>query len=356
MVSQVVQPGVGAVGAMLYYPDNTIQHAGGILGIGGTAGHGHRFYPRGHPGYLFRLHVVQNLSCVTAACMLMPREVFNEIEGFDENNLKASYNDVDLCIRIRQAGHRIVWTPFAELYHHEAASRGYDHEPRNIQRADREVAYLRQRWEPVLAVNPCYSPNLTLEDESFTFACPPRTVKPWLQPAKSTAEDASTSTDSSETSGAKSPDIWTPLWKTDYIPRSGDSLDSRRVAIKTIAFYLPQFHPIPENDRWWGKNFTEWRNVAKAAPGFRRASPAASSRRSRLLRLEGSGSSGRANRHRQAVWNFCILLPLLWFSGRRLLERPLNHFLADPSLDINFCICWANENWTRRWDGWRTKF
>jgi GT2 family glycosyltransferase len=179
MVSQAMQPGIGAVGAKLYYPDDTIQHAGVVLGIGELAGHGHRRCTRSHEGYAYRLQVAQNVSCVTAACMITPRQVFSEVGGFDEINLKASYNDVDLCLKIREAGYDIVWTPYAELYHFESASRGYDHEAGNVDRASSEANYLKQRWGKILAADPFYSPNLTLADESFSLAFPPRTTKPW---------------------------------------------------------------------------------------------------------------------------------------------------------------------------------
>jgi GT2 family glycosyltransferase len=180
MVAQVVEPGVGAVGAKLYYRDDTIQHSGVVLGIGGTAGHGHRHMPRSHGGYACRLQLVQDVSCATAACLIMPRYVFEEAGRFDAEEFRVSYNDVDLCVRICRAGYRIVWTPYAELYHLEAASRGYDHEPRNAARALSEVRELRRRWSSVLTHDPMYSPNLTLRDESYGFAFPPRSLKPWL--------------------------------------------------------------------------------------------------------------------------------------------------------------------------------
>jgi glycosyltransferase involved in cell wall biosynthesis len=181
MVCQAMQPGIGAVGAKLYYPDGTIQHAGVILGIGELAGHGHRLFTGSHEGYAYRLQVAQNVSCVTAACMITPAQVFSEVGGFDEVNLKASYNDVDLCLKIRDAGYDIVWTPYAELYHFESASRGYDHEANNVDRASSEAKYLKERWGKILAADPFYSPNLTLADESFGLAFPPRTTKPWHQ-------------------------------------------------------------------------------------------------------------------------------------------------------------------------------
>jgi O-antigen biosynthesis protein len=181
MVSQVVQPGVGAVGAKLYYPDDTIQHAGVVLGMEGVAGHAHRGRARSDEGYFGRLQLVHNLSCVTAACMLVPKRVFDEVGGFDEVNLKVAYNDVDLCLKIREAGYSIVWTPYAELYHLESVSRGSDLEHKNAGRARREYAYMRQCWGTLLEHDPFYNPNLSLVDKEVSLAFPPRVRKPWQQ-------------------------------------------------------------------------------------------------------------------------------------------------------------------------------
>ena len=115
MVSHAVQPGVGAVGAKLYFRDDTIQHAGVVLGMIEVAGHNDRRTSRSDPGYCGRLQNVRNVSCVTAACMIVPKPVFIQVGGFDDVNLKVAYNDVDLCLKIREAGYRIVWTPYAEL-------------------------------------------------------------------------------------------------------------------------------------------------------------------------------------------------------------------------------------------------
>ena len=180
MVAQVTQPGVGAVGAKLYYRNDTIQHAGVVLGLGGVAGHPHTHHPRSDAGYIGRLQLVHNLSAVTAACMLMPKRIFQEVGGFDEVNLAVAFNDVDLCLRVRQAGYSIVWTPYAELYHLESASRGYDYG--NQERAERaalEVAYMRLRWGAAVQDDPFYSPNLSLLTENFDLAFPPRVSKPW---------------------------------------------------------------------------------------------------------------------------------------------------------------------------------
>ena len=183
MVSQVVQAGVGAVGAKLYYGDDTIQHAGVVLGLGGVAGHPHRRFHRSAAGYFGRLQLVQNVSCVTAACLLMPKKIFVEVGGFDEVNLPVAFNDVDLCLKIREMGYSIVWTPYAELYHLESASRGPDLASKEIQRFNRECAHMERRWGAVLKEDPFYSPNLTLADETCGLAFPPRVTKPWRAPA-----------------------------------------------------------------------------------------------------------------------------------------------------------------------------
>ena len=160
---------VGAVGAMLYYPDDTIQHAGVVLGIGGVAGHSHKCFPRNHRGYMFRLTLAQNYSCVTAACTLMRRKVWDEVGGLDEA-FKVAFNDVDLCMRIRKAGYLVVWTPFAELYHYESKSRGLEDTPEKQARFDGEVARFQSRWAAELeAGDPYYNPNLTLTREDFSL-------------------------------------------------------------------------------------------------------------------------------------------------------------------------------------------
>ena len=139
MVLHAVRPGIGAVGARLLYPDGTVQHGGVALGIGGVAGHVHVKAPGDAPGYFGRLRLVQEISCVTGACMAVPKTVFEQIGGFDEENLPVAFNDVDLCIRIRAAGYRIIWTPYAELYHWESKSRGSDTVPARLEAFLREA-------------------------------------------------------------------------------------------------------------------------------------------------------------------------------------------------------------------------
>jgi O-antigen biosynthesis protein len=146
---------IGAVGAKLYYPQDSIQHAGVVLGMRGIAGHWLYRFPGSSRGYFNSLHSVRNVSAVTAACVLLRREVFECLGGFDEK-LAVSYNDVDLCLRIRQAGYRIVWVPEAELYHCEFATR-----PKVLDY--QEVEYMKKKWGTVLLDDPYYNPNLTLE-------------------------------------------------------------------------------------------------------------------------------------------------------------------------------------------------
>ncbi len=169
MVAHACRPEIGCVGAKLYYPNDTVQHGGVILGLGGVAGHAHRFFPRTHPGYQNRLCLVQNLSAVTAACLLVRREIFDEVEGLNERELTVAYNDVDFCLKVRERGYRNLWTPFAELYHHESISRGADDNPVKQARAKREVDYMRRQWRDALQQDPAYNPNLTLSYEDFSL-------------------------------------------------------------------------------------------------------------------------------------------------------------------------------------------
>ncbi|MBY6190515.1 glycosyltransferase family 2 protein [Microbulbifer agarilyticus] len=170
MVGQACRPEIGCVGAKLYYPNDTVQHGGVILGIGGVAGHAHKYFHRHDYGYFSRLHLVQNLSAVTAACLLVRKSIFEQVGGLDEENLAVAFNDVDLCLKVREAGYRNLWTPNAELYHHESVSRGADDTQAKRRRAQREAEYMRRRWGHVLDSDPAYNPNLTLIHEDFSLA------------------------------------------------------------------------------------------------------------------------------------------------------------------------------------------
>ena len=180
MVAQAVRKEVGAVGARLLFPNNLLQHGGVIIGIGGVAGHNHKGRPREDFGYFNRAILSQNLSAVTAACLVMRREVFDTIRGFDEQ-LSVAFNDVDLCLRIRKAGFKIVYEPEAELYHHESASRGYENTAEKFARFEREVETMKTRWKDTLRVDPYYNPNLTNLSEDFVFAFPPRVQRAWRE-------------------------------------------------------------------------------------------------------------------------------------------------------------------------------
>ena len=160
---------IGAVGAKLYYPDNTIQHAGLGLGLLTLAGHFHRGFDRNHPGYMGRLIYAQNLSGVTAACLMIRKEVWNKIGGLDES-FEVAFNDVDMCMRIRKEGYLIAWTPWAELYHYESKSRGLDEAPEKRRRFVSEVERFQKRWENELkAGDPYYNPNFDLNKEDFSI-------------------------------------------------------------------------------------------------------------------------------------------------------------------------------------------
>jgi hypothetical protein len=178
MVSHAVRPGIGAVGAMLYYPDDTIQHAGVVLGLGGVAGHVYSRQPRGIAGAHGRAALVQNLSAVTAACLVVRKATYLEVGGMEER-LTVAFNDVDFCLRLLKHGYRNVWTPFAEFYHHESATRGDEDTPEKLARFHAEVSRMIETWSGVLAEDPAYSPNLSLEHgNALALAWPPRRTYP----------------------------------------------------------------------------------------------------------------------------------------------------------------------------------
>lgn len=167
-------PGVGAVGARLWYADMTLQHAGVVLGIGDVAGHAHRHLLRKEPGYHGRAALLQDFSALTGACLLVRREHYLAVGGLDEAQLGVAYNDVDFCLKLRALGLRNIYVPMAQLMHHESVSRGSDREATKRQRMLREAAVMVERWGPLLARDPAYNPNLSLADEGFRLAFPPR--------------------------------------------------------------------------------------------------------------------------------------------------------------------------------------
>ena len=174
MVSHLLRKNIAIVGARLWYPDNTLQHAGVTLGIAGIAGHTFKWLPKGESSYHNKAILIQNVSAVTAACMLIKIEDFINVGGFNEDKLHVAFNDIDLCLKIAQTGKKILWTPYAELYHHELVSRGYENTPEKISRLKEETNYMLSKWGEMLENDPFYNPNLTLKNESYSFAWPPR--------------------------------------------------------------------------------------------------------------------------------------------------------------------------------------
>lgn len=174
MVEHIQRPEVGAVGAKLLYPNGKIQHAGVIIGVGtykdksnGVAGHSHKYFPKGSHGYFEQIDLIRDYSGVTAACMLTKRSIFQKLGGFDSDTFKVAWNDIDYCLRLREKGFLIVYTPYAELYHHESISRGQDTGGEKLKRFHRETDTMYERWGKQLVNDPYYNPNLSFEDESF---------------------------------------------------------------------------------------------------------------------------------------------------------------------------------------------
>jgi len=179
MAEHVQRPEVGAVGAKLLYPDDSVQHAGVVLGVGrfkdkpfGVAGHAFKYFPKGSHGYFEQIDVVRDCSAVTAACMLVKREIFEKSGGFNEKDFSVTWNDVDYCLRLREKGYLVVYTPYARLYHYESISRGSDDRGEKVKRFHRECEAMYRKWGKKLANDPYYNPNLSLENEGFRIGHP----------------------------------------------------------------------------------------------------------------------------------------------------------------------------------------
>jgi GT2 family glycosyltransferase len=179
MVAQLEQPNVGVVGAKLLFANGSVQHVGDAVGPGGCADHFLSELSGEKPGYGGVAVVAHEVSAVTAACLLTTKAIFNEVKGLDEQNLPVAFNDVDFCLRVRDAGYRIVMTPYARLYHYESISRGKDISPEKAARAEREIKYIQQRWAKVLRNDPFYNPNLNYDRPDFKLNRRPRTDFPW---------------------------------------------------------------------------------------------------------------------------------------------------------------------------------
>ncbi|MFZ3053059.1 MAG: glycosyltransferase family 2 protein [Sulfuricurvum sp.] len=167
MVQHAIRPEIGAVGAKLYYANDTIQHAGVVLGIGGVAGHSHKYFSRYNNGYFSRLNIIQDYSAVTGACLVVGKELYHKVGGLDEENLTVAFNDIDFCMKLQEKGYRNLWTPYAELYHHESISRGSDESDEKKTRFQSEVLYMKSKWQSKLEVDALYNRNLTNKHENF---------------------------------------------------------------------------------------------------------------------------------------------------------------------------------------------
>jgi len=166
MVEQAQRPSTGAVGALLLYPDNTIQHAGVVAGIGGVAGHSHKYFSSKAPGYFNQIQTINNYSAITAACLMCRREVFDAVKGFEEE-LAIAFNDVDLCFKIAEKGYRNVYLPHVVLYHYESKSRGYEDTLEKQRRFTQEVQYMQSKWRKIIDRDPCYSLHLSQTHEDY---------------------------------------------------------------------------------------------------------------------------------------------------------------------------------------------
>jgi GT2 family glycosyltransferase len=170
LVRQAIRPDIGAVGARLLYPDRTVQHAGVFTGIGGGAGHAHRFQREDDAGYFERARLPQRVTAVTAACLVVAREKFEAVGGFDEKEFPVAFNDVDLCLKLNQRGWQSFYEPRATLIHHESKSRGSDSAKPNRARFAGELAALKRKWHTDRARDPFHHPHLSPFTEQFLIS------------------------------------------------------------------------------------------------------------------------------------------------------------------------------------------
>ena len=168
MVEQVQRPQIGAVGALLLFPDDTVQHAGVVMGLGGIAGHSYYRMTSQMPGYFGNLIGFNNVSAVTGACLMCRRDVFEQMEGLDEA-LTVAYNDVDFCLKLLDSGYRNLYLPHVVLYHHESKSRGYEDSPEKKARLKQESQIMENRWQKYIDNDPFYSPHLTRVCQNYSI-------------------------------------------------------------------------------------------------------------------------------------------------------------------------------------------
>ena len=172
MLSHCMRPEVGIVGARLYYGDDTVQHAGVIVGLGGIAGHAFTGLPRSDYGYMAKAVCTQDLSAVTAACMMVKKSVFEEAGGLEEG-FAVAFNDVDFCLKVRRLGYLVVYDANAQAYHYESKSRGLEDTPEKLERFHQEMRLFKKRWGAFIeAGDPYYNVNLTLDRQDFTYRDP----------------------------------------------------------------------------------------------------------------------------------------------------------------------------------------
>jgi glycosyltransferase involved in cell wall biosynthesis len=174
MAGHAMQSGVGAVGARLWYPNNKLQHGGIILDSHNVARNAHQHLPKGNTGYFARACLQQTFSAVAGSCILLSRKHYCEVGGLNEQELSEAYYDIDLCLKLREKELRNVWTPYAEMVHHEPVSKEHKSSQSNMNRESKELAFIQKRWKDIIVDDPAYSRNLSITSQDFNYAWPPR--------------------------------------------------------------------------------------------------------------------------------------------------------------------------------------